>query len=95
MNKKFVKFISDSKQFLGKHSPEILTGLGIAGMLTTTILAVKATPKALKLIENKKKELNTDELTALQTIKATWKPYMPAVRYLYTIYSLYYRGKYC
>lgn len=29
-----------------KHSPEILIGLGIAGMITSTIMAVKATPKA-------------------------------------------------
>ena len=32
---------------LQKHSPEILTGIGIAGMVTTTILAVRATPKAV------------------------------------------------
>lgn len=36
---------------LQKHSPEILTGIGIAGMITTTILAVRATPKALLLKE--------------------------------------------
>ena len=35
-----------------KHSPEILIGLGIAGMITSTIMAVKATPKALILIED-------------------------------------------
>lgn len=46
------------KVSLSKHSPEILTGIGIAGMVTTTILAVKATPKALKLIEEHKEELN-------------------------------------
>lgn len=28
-----------------KHSPEILTGVGIAGMITTTVMAVRATPK--------------------------------------------------
>ena len=39
-----------------KHMPEILTGIGIAGMVTTTVLAVKATPKALELIEEKKEE---------------------------------------
>lgn len=33
-----------------KHQPEILTGLGIAGMITTTVMAVKATPKALDLM---------------------------------------------
>ena len=37
-----------------KHSPEILTGIGIAGMITTTVMAVKATPKALILLEEKK-----------------------------------------
>lgn len=41
-----------------KHSPEILTGIGIAGMVTTTIMAVRATPKALLLIENEKREQN-------------------------------------
>ena len=29
------------KMVVSKHSPEILTGIGIAGMITTTILAVK------------------------------------------------------
>lgn len=61
-----------------KHSPEILMGLGIAGMLTTTILAVKATPKAIKLIEEKKKEENVEKLTAIETVKVTWKCYIPA-----------------
>ena len=40
------------KMVLSNHSPEILTGLGIAGMITTTILAVSATPK-LGTITNK------------------------------------------
>ena len=35
-----------------KHSPEILTGIGIAGMATATVMAVRATPKALRLIDN-------------------------------------------
>ena len=61
-----------------KHSPEILLGVGIAGMVTTTVLAVRATPKALQLIEQKKYELDTDTLTPMDTIKATWKCYIPA-----------------
>lgn len=67
---------------LTKHSPEILTGIGIAGMITTTILAVKSTPKALDLIEDKKEELgyeHDEHLPAAETIKATWKCYVPAV----------------
>ena len=76
-----------------KHSPEILTGVGIAGMITTTILAVKATPKALMLIKEEKlfKEKEAHEggmftedkesvfkLTPLEVVKATWKCYIPA-----------------
>ena len=55
------KFIKGVKISLSKHSPEILTGRGIAGMITTTVLAVKATPKALTLIEQKKEELNKNK----------------------------------
>lgn len=43
-----------------KHSPEIMTGVGIAGMVTTTVLAVRATPKALLLIEQEKRQINAD-----------------------------------
>lgn len=63
---------------LSKHSPQILIGLGVAGMITTTALAVKATPKALYLIEEKKNILNKDKLTPVEVVKATWKCYVPA-----------------
>lgn len=71
----------DVKMAVSKHSPEILTGLGIAGMITTTVLAVKATPKALELIEDRKEELDiypTEKLPPVETVKATWKCYVPA-----------------
>lgn len=55
MKNQFFKKVTKS---LSNHSPEILTGIGIAGMITSTALAVKATPKALTLIEEKKEELN-------------------------------------
>ena len=73
-------FMKSAQVWMSKHSPEILTGLGIAGMLTTTVLAVKATPKATKLIEKKKEELglkDEDKLTVAETVKAAWKPYIP------------------
>lgn len=47
---------------LQKHSPEILTGIGIAGMITTTVLAIRATPKALILIEEEKRRQNSELL---------------------------------
>lgn len=59
MNKPNVtKYIKMMKHFTKKRGPEILTGLGIAGMITTTVLAVKATPKALELIEEEKRKQN-------------------------------------
>ena len=79
MNKQVLsKAFRDMKLSLSKHSPEILIGMGITGMLTTTVLAVKATPKALSLIEQKKSELDVDKLTPVETIKTTWKCYIPA-----------------
>ena len=53
-------------------------GIGITGMITTTVLAVKVTPKALMLIDDKRDELEVDTLTPLETVKATWKCYIPA-----------------
>ena len=75
---KFKPLIKTIRSGLAKHSPAILTALGITGMIGTTVLAVKATPKALDLIENKKEELDKDRLTVVETVKATWKCYVPA-----------------
>ena len=69
----------DIRKFASKRSPEILTGIGIAGMITTTILAVRATPKALKLIEDQKEEESVDELSSFEVVKVAWKPYIPAM----------------
>lgn len=72
------KVFKSATNTLSKHSPEILTGLGIAGMIGCTILAVAATPKAIKLIEEKKEEKGVEELTPVETVKTAWKPYAPA-----------------
>lgn len=63
---------------VSKHGPAILTGVGIAGMITTTVLAVKATPKALEKIEVAKREEKKEKLTPVETVKVAWKPYIPA-----------------
>lgn len=72
------KIINEIQKAVIKHSPEILTGLGIAGMITTTVLAVKATPKALDLINDRKDELETEKLPPTEVVKTAWKCYIPA-----------------
>lgn len=80
MNKGNVaKFFKGMQASVVKHSPEILTGLGIAGFISSTVLAVRATPKALKRIEEVKEAENKEKLTPLETVKATWTLYIPTV----------------
>lgn len=74
----FSKLIKNTQFVLSKHSPEILTGLGIAGMITTTVLAVKATPKALRCIDDAAYEKEELSLTGVEKVKACWKCYIPA-----------------
>ena len=79
---------------LKKHSPEILTALGIGGVVTGTVMACKATTKLEKTMESHKKELddihtnpNPDEKEHRKEVtkaylKTAWdltKLYAPAV----------------
>lgn len=70
------RFANNVRGVLHKHTPEILTGVGIAGMISTTIMAVRATPKALKKCEEVRQEI--EEPTKLDYVKATWKCYIPS-----------------
>ena len=47
-----------------RHSPEILVGLGIAGAASSVIFAIKATPRAMILLDEKRQELGVEKLEA-------------------------------
>jgi len=69
---------------LERESPTILTTLGITGVATTVILAVRATPKALYILQEEESARYADEsrrepITKLEVIRLTWKCYIPAV----------------
>ena len=78
MNKKAIlKVVQGVGKTLKRRSPEILTGIGIAGMIVTTVSAVRATPKALQLVD--KREIKEGKrLTNGEIVKTTWKCYVPA-----------------
>ena len=78
MKKEITKSLLSLKTAIKKHSPEILTGIGIAGMITTTVMAVRATPKALILIEERKEEIGAEKLEVVDVVKTTWFCYIPA-----------------
>ena len=76
---KATKIFKTIQNGLKRHSPEILTGIGVVGMVTATVTAVKATPKAMQLLEEKREELGLapdESLTVLETVKTAWKPYV-------------------
>ncbi len=75
---KFKGIIHGVQTAMKKHSPEILTGIGIAGMITTVVMAVRATPKAILLLEEKKEEKGEEKLTVPETIKTAWTCYIPS-----------------
>lgn len=71
-----------------KNSPTILTGLSVAGLVTTTLLAVRATPKALEILEEERDNRDTvtpdgivvlgEEISTKDVVRLTWKCYVPA-----------------
>lgn len=78
------KIVKDVQVTVIEHSPEILMAFGIAGMVSTTVLAVRATPKALRLIDEKKEEIenevehSVETLPPVEVVKTCWKCYIPA-----------------
>lgn len=78
MNKQAIlKVVQGVGKTLKRRSPEILTGIGIAGMIVTTVSAVRATPKALQLVDEREIK-EGKRLTNGEIIKTTWKYYVPA-----------------
>lgn len=67
------------KPFMVKHEPEILTGMGVSGLIFSTIWGIKATISAVRAIDNYKAEKNIDKITFKEGFKLTWKSYWPVV----------------
>lgn len=70
--------LRSSQLFIKRNASTILTVTGSVGVVATTVLAVKATPKALALLNDAKKEKG-EELTKLEKLKVAAPVYIPTV----------------
>lgn len=86
---KVSNLVSSGISTLKSHSPAILMGVGCVGMVSTVVLAVRATPKAVYLLQQEydldpydgtqlPADLLVKELGPKKTIETTWKCYIPA-----------------
>jgi hypothetical protein len=76
------RFMPSIWKGIRKHSPEILTILGITGFTTAAVMAVKVTPKALETVrQDSQKNHDGDRYayTKKEAVKSAWKCYVPAV----------------
>lgn len=64
--------------FLKHNSGTILTWIGAAGVVVTSVMAVKATPKAIHILEEAK-EKKGEDLTVIETVRAVGLIYIPAI----------------
>lgn len=73
-----VKILKRVGRQLYRSSPTILTVVASIGVIATTITAVQATPKAIKLL--KEAELEKGEnLTKLEIVRVAGPTYIPSV----------------
>lgn len=70
--------VRSSQLYLKRNASTILTVVGGAGVVGTTVLGIKATPKALALIDNAKKQKG-EKLTKLEKVKVAAPVYIPTI----------------
>ena len=54
MKEKMIRMYNNSKNGVQKHSPEILAGVGVVGVVASTVMACKATMKLNDILEESK-----------------------------------------
>lgn len=62
--------------FLRKNSPQILAATASIGVVATAVVAVQATPKAMRLVDEARNEHG--DISKVDAVRAAWKAYIPA-----------------
>ena len=87
---KITVFMNKIARTLGDKSPEILTGLGVAGLVTTVIFTARGTIKACEIVEEERYDREQaftngpedaiyEDLSKKEIVQLTWKCYVPTV----------------
>ena len=58
MKEKMIRMYNNTKNVVQKHSPEILAGVGVVGVVASTVMACKATMKLNDILEESKETRN-------------------------------------
>ena len=70
-------FAKAVRRSASKNASKILGGLAIIGGITAVYFAVTATPKAMILLDEKKKELGVEKLDVKTIVKTAGPVYIP------------------
>ena len=63
--------------YLAEKSPTIFTGIAVGSSIASVALAIKATPKAMKLLEEKRKNSPGEKIAKKEVVKTVWSCYIP------------------
>ena len=72
------KPLNTLKMFVKKNGPTILTCIGSIGVVVTSVMAIKATPKAMVLLEDARAEKG-DDLTKFEKVMVAGPAYIPTI----------------
>ena len=72
------KHVNQVMLFCRRNASTILTCVGGAGVIATSVMAVQVTPKALRLLDEAEKKKG-EELTKLESVRIAGPAYIPAV----------------
>lgn len=67
------RYVKNAKRLISRNASDMLLVGGIASILGGSILAIKQTPKALKILEQKKEDTNTNKIKKVAPL------YIPSV----------------
>ena len=75
MKNKVMNMVNNSKNAVQKHSPEILAGVGVVGVVASTVMACKATMKLNDILEESKE--TRDKIKEVENNPAYEDKYTP------------------